>query len=126
MKKSILVSCCFVLLFLSSCAVQTTAYHTNDVTQTTVVLSQNNYRIVKPVTGIATQTYIFGFGGPSQKALENNSRGEMFKNANLQAGQTIINISTTTSVKTILMYTKRYAVTTGYVIEFTNGTSADN
>lgn len=119
--KFVFVVC--VAVFLASCAgLNTTNYVNNDVVQTSVVLAHNNYRILKEVSGMATSTYILGIGGLSQKALTNNSRTEMFRNANLKDGQAIINIATTVSNKMIVgpIYMQRSAITTGYIIEFTD------
>ncbi|HQB69584.1 MAG TPA: hypothetical protein P5564_04560 [Paludibacteraceae bacterium] len=110
------------LLLLTGCAGANLSQHiNNDVTQTSVVLSQDNYRIIGEVSGEATSTYILGIGGLSKKALTNNSRADMYAKAKLKDGQAIINVSTTVSVKVIAgpIYMKYIATTTGYVIEFT-------
>ena len=90
------------------------------MTQTSVVLSQNNYRIVGETSGTSTSTYILGIGGLSKTALTSNSRADMYANAHLKDDQAIINVSTTVSYKVIAgpIYMQRIATTTGYIIEF--------
>lgn len=106
-------------LLLSSCG---TAYYgtfNHNLHQTDVVLSQNNYRIVKEVEGEASATYIFGIGGLSKKALRGNASADMRANANLTGAQAIINESVTESVKMIgPIFMKRTIVSKGTVIEF--------
>ena len=55
------------LFLLTGCAGTNLSQHVNnDVTQTSVVLSQNNYRIVGETSGTSTSTYILGIGGLSK------------------------------------------------------------
>lgn len=90
------------LFLLTGCAGTNLSQHVNnDVTQTSVVLSQNNYRIVGETSGTSTSTYILGIGGLSKTALTSNSRADMYANARLKDGQAIINVSTTVSYKVI-------------------------
>ena len=122
MKKiNFLIAGIFSLVLLTGCAGLNQAQHVNnDVTQTSVVLSQNNYRIVGETSGTSTSTYILGIGGLSKTALTSNSRADMYANARLKDGQAIINVSTTVSYKVIAgpIYMQRIATTTGYIIEF--------
>lgn len=122
MKKiNFLIAGIFSLVLLTGCAGTNQSQHVNnDVTQTSVVLSQNNYRIVGETSGTSTSTYILGIGGLSKTALTSNSRADMYANARLKDGQAIINVSTTVSYKVIAgpIYMQRIATTTGYIIEF--------
>ena len=122
MKKiNFLIAGIFSLVLLTGCAGLNQAHYVNnDVTQTSVVLSQNNYRIVGETSGTSTSTYILGIGGLSKTALTSNSRADMYANARLKDGQAIINVSTTVSYKVIAgpIYMQRIATTTGYIIEF--------
>ena len=63
----------------------------NNLTQTQVVLSDNNFKVVGQAYGEASATYICFIGGLSRKALYNNAVSEMTKNANLQGSQTLTN-----------------------------------
>ena len=86
--------------------------------ETRVNLSQNNYRIVKMVTGQASAKYVFGIGGLSKKALTGNAIADMYKNANLTGNQQIIDITTSYSKRIILIYSDHICTAQGYVIEF--------
>ena len=63
----------------------------NNLTQTQVVLSDNNFKVVGQAYGEASATYICFIGGLSRKALYNNAVSEMTKNANLKGSQTLTN-----------------------------------
>ena len=63
----------------------------NNLTQTQVVLSDNNFKVVGQAYGEASATYICGIGGLSRKALYNNAVSEMTRNANLKGSQTLTN-----------------------------------
>ena len=62
----------------------------NNLTQTQVVLSDDNFKVVGQAYGEATATYICGIGGLSKAALGNNAINEMSKNANLKGSQTLL------------------------------------
>ena len=120
-KLHVFIASIIGLFLLTGCACTNLSQHVNnDVTQTSVVLSQNNYRIVGETSGTSTSTYILGIGGLSKTALTSNSRADMYANAHLKDGQAIINVSTTVSYKVIAgpIYMQRIATTTGYIIEF--------
>ena len=103
----------------ASCAGLNMTPYANDPVETKVVLSESNYHIVKEVSGEWSATYVFGIGGLSKKALNNNAISEMYKNAGLTGNQQIINITTTQSVESwALIYSKVRAIAHGYVIEF--------
>lgn len=91
--------------------------------QTCVIIKDGNFRYVKKVEGSWSATYILGLGDLSPQALANNSIGRMYENANLQDGQAIINMSTNTNIQCLFGYLIMIetSVTTGYVIEFTDG-----
>ena len=108
-----------VAVFFASCGINLTSYPTMDMNQTNVTLDGAKYKVLGNVEGTTTATYIFGIGGWKKTATEANARSEMFKNANLKANQAVVNISTTSSVKTVLgIWTKYTAIATGQVIEF--------
>ena len=68
MKKiNFLIAGIFSLVLLTGCAGLNQAHYVNnDVTQTSVVLAQNNYRIIGETSGTSTSTYILGIGGKAQ------------------------------------------------------------
>ncbi|MCR5822594.1 MAG: hypothetical protein K6F85_06755 [Bacteroidales bacterium] len=119
MKKIILASICVFSLALSGCAGFSSVNH-NAVNQTEVVLQSNNYKVVKHVEGSTTSSYIFGIGGNTKQTMKDNAVSEMFKNADLQNNQAVININYTTASRTILgVYLETKVTAYGTVIEFT-------
>ena len=120
MKLAKLFIMSMVATLLIGCAGVNMTPYKNDPVETKVVLSEDNYTIVKAVEGEWTATYVFGIGGLKKKALETNAIGEMYKNAQLTGNQQIINITTTQSVETWAfgIYAKYKVVARGYVIEF--------
>lgn len=121
MKKSIkIVLFSLVAVLFASCAGLNTTTYKDTTAETRVILKEANYKVVGMVEGEYTATYVFGIGGLSKKALNNNAVSEMYKNANLKGSQQIINVTTTTSIETWAgIYTKKRAIARGYVIEFT-------
>ncbi len=104
--KKFLTICAFVAatLSLTGCAgVANTV--SNNLTQTQVVLSDDNFKVIGHAYGEATATYICGIGGLSKKALYNNAISEMSKNANLRGAQTLTN---TTVHYSVAMWTPFY------------------
>ena len=92
MKKvflaSVITACAFSL---SSCGISQNLTTNQNQNQTSVVLSQNNYRIIGKATGSVTGTYILGFGNIRKKTLRSNAIDEMTKNANLNGSQALVN-----------------------------------
>lgn len=86
--------------------------------QTSVVLSENNFRVVKNVSAEVHCTYVFGIGGISSKALMSNAVSELTRKANLQGTQALINISVKTHNRYVLLWSRRSMIAHGTVIEF--------
>ena len=108
-----------VAIIFASCAGINTSPVQNNVPEINLILKEANYQIVGEATGEWSATYVFGIGGLSKKALKTNALSEMYKNAQLTGTQQIINVTTTTSVKSILgVYTKQCVIAHGYIIEF--------
>lgn len=57
----------FVAFTLTSCGLGSVLTSNQNSLQTNVVLTQNNYKVVKTITGEATTTYIFGLVGFQKK-----------------------------------------------------------
>ena len=105
------------VLCLTGCGVATTV--SNNVTETKIVLSENNFKVVGQAYGEAKATYVFGIGGLSRKALRNNAINEMSKNANLTGAQTLANITTSASIKMITpVYVQVICSATANIVEF--------
>lgn len=109
--KKLFSICAFVAatLSLTGCGVASTAVTNHNLTQTQVVLQDNNFKVVGQAYGEASATYICGFGGLSKKALYNNAINEMSKNANLHGSQTLTN---TTVHYSVAMWTPAYVKVT--------------
>lgn len=120
MKKNIILcAVAIAALSLTSCAAGVTATTSNNVTETKVVLSEKNFKVVGQATGEAKATYVFGMGGLRKKALRNNAINEMSKNANLSGAQTLTNITTHESWKVITpFYFQRTCMATANIVEF--------
>ena len=117
MKKFGVLAMLVAVLCLTGCGVAATV--SNNVTETKIVLSENNFKVVGQAYGEAKATYICGIGGLSRKALRNNAINEMSKNANLRGAQTLANITTHASVKMITpLYVEVTCTATANIIEF--------
>ena len=91
-----------VALSLTGCVGFSSLTATNhNLTQTQVVLSENNFQVVGQAYGEATATYICGFCAVSKQALRNNAINEMTKNANLTGAQTLTNVTVSSSIHMI-------------------------
>ena len=121
MKKVLLASAIIAsVLNLSSCGLSRNLTTNQNQNQTSVVLSQKNYKIVGKVSGSVSGTYIIGMGSLRKKALRNNAIDEMIKNAGLKGSQAIVNTTVKQSVKMITPFYAQVNVTaTGNIIEFT-------
>ena len=119
MKKLIFVS--FILLFFASCATFNPNVHSQNVNQTQVVLTSNNFKVIKRVQGSATATFILGIGGLNKKGLVASARKDMYEMAKLEGAQTIISEHTEWKVSSLIPFVWGSATvtTSGYVIEFT-------
>ncbi|MBR1834899.1 MAG: heavy metal-binding domain-containing protein [Bacteroidales bacterium] len=91
----------------------------NTMNQTKVVLDKANFEVIGQVEGVYSTEYIFGIGGHTKAAMRENAAQQMYKNANLRGSQAIINVTYSTSHRTILGVYSEYTVTAyGTVIEF--------
>ena len=120
MKKTLLLSAlCLCLLLISGCGASTGLISNQNQLQTNVVLSQNNFTVVKTVTGEASAAYVFGIGGYAQAEAKASAMNQMFQNAELTGSQAIVNAQVSLHAQTILgIYTKVTAYATGTVVEF--------
>lgn len=118
MKKFFTISAVtFAALCFTSCGVTSTT--SNNLTETKVVLSEKNFKVVGHAYGEAKAIYVLGFGGLRKKALRNNAINEMSKNANLSGAQTLVNVTTHQSVKMITpLYVEVTYSATANIVEF--------
>jgi len=111
-----------IVVLMTGCGFNSSLYK-NDPVQTDVLLSQDNYRIVKYVEGEWSALYVLGVGGLRKETVTRNAVSEMYKNAELTGNQQIINITTVTSIRFFVVAWRLRAVARGYVIEFLNENS---
>ena len=121
--KKLFTICAFVavaLSFTGCVGLASTAASNHNLTQTQVVLSESNFKVVGQAYGEATATYICGIGGYSKKALYDNAINEMAKNANLTGSQTLTNTTVHYSIHIITpFYVKSTCSATANIVEFT-------
>lgn len=101
MKKFFLAICAvlFAVLSFTSCGITSTL--SNNITETKVVLSEKNFKVVGQASGQAKANYVMGIGGLRRKALRENAIDEMSKNAKLSGAQTLTNVTIHSSMKLI-------------------------
>lgn len=120
MKKQVLFVTIAImsLLCLSSCAKGFYSHCTSNMNmnQTQVVLSQNNFRVVKTVHASVDFDNEPGF---DEDLLEQSAYSALLKEAKLEGAQVLINV-TVESVTRKSVFSNYYTVhVTGVVIEFT-------
>jgi hypothetical protein len=120
MKKiltKIVMAVAAVILF-ASCGFSSNLTTNANLNQTNVVLSQNNFHVVKTVQAEVSATYLFGIGGLGKKALYNNAVADLTKKAELTGSQALVNVTVKSSAKVFLFYANITYVAEGTVIEF--------
>ena len=90
-----------ILLLVNNCGFMPEGYLGHS-TNTQVILSEANYKIINSVRGDATATFILGVG-PSNDRLYSRAKKDMLENANLAGGgnksRALINITTDEQIK---------------------------
>lgn len=119
MKKIFIPFLTIAIVAMTGCASTAHLTSNSNANMTNVQLSQSNFEVVKTVQKQASQTYVFGIGGLSKKALKANSYADMLKEANLQGSQALVNVQTEVKSRIIApFYVKKTITTTGQVVEF--------
>lgn len=109
----------FCILF-SSCAFSREAVNNENLLQTSVVLTQRNYKVVGYANGISEQTYVLGIGGLSAKSLKESAMSEMLNKADLYGKpRAIVNVNVQFKNQYYILWSKKKAIATGTIIEFT-------
>lgn len=106
---------------VSSCGIQSQIVSNENVNQTTVGLNRKNYKVVDVVTGRASNTYIFGIGGMSKKALMESAKLKMY-DTNYLMGKSAAytNMTTESRISMFLpFYYKRTIISSAILVEFT-------
>ena len=93
-----------ILLLVNNCGFMPEGYLGHS-TNTQVILSEANYKIINSVRGEATATFILGVG-PFNDRLYSRAKRDMLENANLAGGgnksRALINITTDEQIKYFL------------------------
>ena len=113
-----------ILLLVNNCGFMPEGYLGHS-TNTQVILSEANYKIINSVRGDATATFILGVG-PSNDRLYSRAKKDMLENANLAGGgnksRALINIATDEQIRFVWFYIPFWFSKTVYitadVIEF--------
>jgi hypothetical protein len=122
MKK--LVFLCAIAILFSACGVHHALTYNANNSNTNIVLSTNNYKIIQRVEGQATSATVFGIG--NFKALVANARADMLKKANLVGkSRAIINEYIEVNKKSIFIVGTKTVTVSAYVIEFTGDIDSD-
>ena len=117
-KMKFLLIATISLLFLSGCGMTSNMASNIYESQTSVVLSQANFHVVKTVSAEVSSTYFLGLGGINRKSLRNNAVAELTKKANLTGSQALVNITVKSAVKTIFILNEVTFYAEAIVIEF--------
>jgi len=108
------------IMLLSSCA----SHYINLKNQynhtTEVVLSRNNFTVIKTVQGEAQASYVFGFGGLKKQAIIGLAREKMLQQADLEGkSRTVANEIIDVKSSIFPFVTKTKVTISAQVIEFT-------
>ena len=103
-KKSLIIFS--LLLLVNNCGFMPQGYLGHS-TNTQVILSEANYKIINSVRGDATATFILGVG-PFNDRLYSRAKRDMLENANLAGGgnksRALINITTDEQIKYFILF----------------------
>lgn len=89
--------------------------------QTHVELSENNFKVVDRVSGSASLTYVFGFGGIAKQGLIEQAKANMMNKIEAEGKPIAIANMTVESASSIILIVRKYTVTVSAdVIEFTD------
>ena len=116
----------FILLLLATFTLTSCASHYGlpknfNQNSTEVVLTHNNFKVVKIVKGEAEATYIFGIGGLAKNGLIAEAKAEMLKSANMEGtSRTIVNEVVEVKISGFLFVNKYKVIVSAQIIEFMN------
>jgi hypothetical protein len=89
--------------------------------ETSVVLNQPNYKIIKYVQGESVAKYFLGIGGFGNKGMIAEARQKMLSHTGMIGkSRAIINETVEVRTKQILLYTEFRYIVSAYVVEFSN------
>lgn len=106
------------MLCLTGCGISYNMAQNHYVTQTNVVLSNNNFHVVKTVSAEVSSSYWFGIGGLSKRALKENAVAELTQKAELTGHQALINVTVKRSDEFYGIFRRTTYFAEGTVIDF--------
>ena len=117
--KKISVLLIVMSLFLTSCASHFGVPKNFNHNTTEVVLTKNNFKVVKLVKGEAAATYIFGIGGMAKNGLIAEAKVNMLSSAGMEgASRTVINETVEIKTSGFLFVNKYKVIVSGQIVEF--------
>lgn len=120
MKKVIIFIIVLTSVIAVSCGGSASLMSNSNISQTNVELSKKNFNILGKVSGVSTNSYVFGIGGMSNKALLEKAKNNMMINANLSGSKAVINITYDKHYNGFYPFYSEVRVTaSAYIIEFT-------
>ena len=118
MKKIVLIV--LTSIVLSSCATHHGLTRNYNQHNTEVVLTQNNFKIIKLVKGEAEAKYIFGIGGLSKDGLIAEAKKQMLASADMEgASRTVINETVEIKKSGFPFVSKYKVIVSAQIVEFT-------
>lgn len=119
MKRILFIAGILSVLMLSSCGVHFPLSHNLNLNVTNVDLGDNNFTVIKTVSGEAETRYVLGFGGLKKRSLLELAKKEMIAEAEMDGkSRALINVTVEEYVKSFVFVTRRKVVVTGQVVEF--------
>ena len=120
MKKTLIFLLFAASLSITSCGGSSSLMSNTSASQTTVELSKKNFNILGKVSGKSSNTYVFGIGGMSNKALLEQAKNNMMANANLSGSKAVINITYDKHFNGFAPFYSSVTITaSAYIVEFT-------
>lgn len=120
MKKTFLLLA-MIALFFTSCATHYGLPKNFNQNTTEVVLTKNNFKVVKLVKGEAEATYIFGIGGLAKNGLVAEAKAKMLASAGMEgASRSVVNEVVEVKTSGFLFVNKYKVIVSAQIIEFTN------
>lgn len=110
-----------ILISLTSCGIHSGLTSNSNVHNTTVQLSESNFKVIDYVSGSSSVSYFLGIGGLRKAALIESARNNMLRNSNL-IGKPRAVINETVEIKrtTYIFMTEIKVTVSAYIIEFEN------
>ena len=116
--KKIILAVIAALFLLTGCGMTSNMTQNHNINQTNVVLSSNNFHIVKTVSAEVSATYVLGIGGLSRSALKDNVVAELTRKAQLTGQQALINVTVRRSDEFYVVFRRTRFYAEGTVIDF--------